>query len=359
MDSKKKTNGGLRRPMLVVLCVVLGFVFAVMLGCTVYAEYLLSKVNYIDPNAAAPTLSQEEIDVLSKETETMDPDFTGPELHEDEVVLETAPPVEVDKENVVNILLIGADYQSGDVARSDSMILCTFNKHTNTITLTSIMRDMYVKIPGYKSNRINVSYTFGGMQLLNKTLSQNFGVEADGAVEIDFSNFEKLIDLLGGIELELNTKEANFINIKAGSKLKAGVQTLNGKEALWYSRFRKDAGGDFNRTNRQRIVLTILLNRYKDLSLPELIGMMDDILPMVTTNMTKDEILNYMTNLFPMLASAEIVTQRIPVEGAYYQAKINDMAVLVPNISKNAKVLQDVMYEPPEETQDPLAGGVG
>lgn len=359
MDNKKKTNGTMLRSALIAVCIVLGLVFAVMLGCTVYAEYLLSKVNYVDPNATVPTLSQEEIEALHRETETMDPDFTGPELKEEDVELETAAQVEVDKENVVNILLIGADYQSGDIARSDSMILCTFNKHTNTITLTSIMRDMYVKIPGYKSNRINVAYTFGGMQLLNRTISQNFGVEADGIVEIDFSNFEKLIDLLGGIELELNTKEANYINYKAGSQLKAGVQTLNGKEALWYSRFRKDASGDFGRTNRQRIVLTILLNRYKDLSLPELIGMMDDILPMVTTNMTKDEILNHVTNLFPMLAGAEIVTQRIPVEGAYYQAKINDMAVLVPNISKNARILQDVMYEPPAQTEDPFAGGVG
>lgn len=359
MDRKKKTNGVMLRSTLIAVCIVLGLVFAVMLGGTVYAEYLLSKVNYVDPDATAPTLSQEEIEALHRETETMDPDFTGPELKEEDVELETAAPVEVDKENVVNILLIGVDRRKNETARSDSMILCTFNKHTNTITLTSFMRDMYVKIPGYKSNRINASYFLGGMKLLNKTLNYNFGVETNGTVEIDFSNFEKLIDLLGGIELELNSKEANYINRESGSKLKAGVQVLTGEQALWYSRFRKDGGGDFNRTNRQRIVLSTLLNEYKNLSLPELIGMMDDILPMVTTNMTKDEIMNHVVSLFPMLANAQIVTQRIPADGAYYDARINDMAVLVPNISKNAKILQDVMFEPPAETEGLFTGGVG
>jgi hypothetical protein len=90
----------------------------------------------------------------------------------------------------------------------------------------------------------------------------------------------------------------------------------------------------------------------------ELVGMMDDILPMVTTNMTKDEIFDHMTNFFPMLAGAQIVTQQIPAEGTYNQAKINEMAVLVPNISKNAKLLADTMYVP-EETVPEITGGVG
>lgn len=356
-NNKKNTV----RRTLITASILLGLILAVLLGLTLYAEYLLSKVNYVDPDATVPTLSQEQIEVLEKETEVMDQEFTGETRDPEEVesLQETAPKVEVNSEHVVNILLIGADYQSGDIARSDSMILCTFNKYTNTITLTSIMRDMYVKIPGYKSNRINASYSLGGMKKLNETLNYNFGVTTDGTVEIDFTNFEKLIDLLGGIELELSYKEADFINFKTGKNvLKTGVQTLTGEQALWYSRFRGDAGGDFRRTNRQRIVLSILLERYKNLSLTELIGMMDDILPMVTTNLTKDEILQYVKEFFPMLAGAEIVTQRIPADGTYEQAKINGMAVLVPNISKNAKILADTFYAP-EETEPNFTGGVG
>ena len=358
MSKTRKKKKVLHR-VLISVSVLLGVVLAAMLGMTVYTEYLLDKVNYVDPDATLSTLSQEQVEVVEKETEASDLEFTGPEMNEEDVVLETAPPVEIDNEEVVNILLIGADYQSGDIARSDSMILCTFNKHTNAITLTSLMRDMYVKIPGYKSNRLNASYSLGGMNKLNETIRHNFGVETDGIVEIDFANFEKLIDLLGGIELDLSYKEADFINFKTGrNELKKGTQMLDGEQALWYSRFRGDAGGDFNRTNRQRIVLSILINRYKALGLAELIGMMDDILPMVTTNLTKDEVLNYVKELFPMLASAELVTQRIPAEGTYEQAKINGMAVLMPNISKNVKILEDTM-DVPEATVPELTGGVG
>ena len=352
----KKKKKALRR-VLTVASILLGVVLVAMLGMTVYTEYLLDKVNYVDPEATLPTLSQEQVEVVEQETEAEDLEFTGPEMKEEDVILETVPTMEVDSEMVVNILLIGVDRRKNEVARSDSMILCTFNKYTNTITLSSFMRDMYVRIPGYKSNRINVAYGLGGMNLLKKTINENFGVVADGTVEIDFANFEKLIDLLGGIELELSSKEANYINQETGSKLKAGTQTLDGEQALWYSRYRKD-GGDFKRTNRQRIVLSILLNRYKQLSLTELISMMGEILPMVTTDMTKDEILGHMTNLFPMLADAKISTQQIPAEGTYSQAKINGMAVLVPNISKNARILADTMYVP-EETEPEITGGVG
>lgn len=354
MAKKKKNSRAALRSTLIVLSVVLGIIFAALLAGTIYAEFLLGKVNYVDPDATMPTLSQAEIDALYNETEPAGEEgesFTGPVLNEEDVVLETAPVIEVESDNVVNILLIGADRRANETARSDSMILCTFNKTQGTITLTSFMRDMYVKIPGYQSNRINVSYALGGMSLLNKTIGHNFGVEADGAVEVDFSHFEDLIDLLGGIELELTSTEANYINKECGSRLKSGVQTLTGEEALYYSRFRGDAQGDFNRTNRQRIVLSKLLNEYKNKSLTELVGLMDDILPMVTTNMTKDEIFGYVKELFPMLASAQIVTNRIPADDAYYPAKIREMSVLVPDIAKNAELLASIVSEYP--------GGIG
>ena len=359
MGKKKKKN---IRGVLVAVSILLGIVFLGMLGVTVYTEYLLGMVNYVDPNATAPTLSQEQIDAFHQETEAIDMEFTGPTELEEDVELETAPQMEVESEGIVNILLIGVDTRENEPARSDSMILCTFNKHTNTITLTSFMRDMYVKIPGYKNNRINASFYFGGMQLLNKTLNRNFGVVTDGIVEIDFGNFEKLIDMLGGIELDINRTEADFITLKTGKQIQTGVQVLNGEQALWYSRCRSDSRGDFNRTNRQRIVLSTLLNEYKNQSLPALLGMMDEVLPMVTTNMTKDEILDHVTNFFPMLATAEIVTQRIPEEGAYRQTKINDMSVLVPDINECIKVLQKTMEvpEPVEETvAEVFSGGVG
>ena len=345
MAKKKKKNYAVLRPALMVSCIVMGLVLVVLLSATVYAEYLLNQMNYYQENPRETMSQQEAEEFLKQETDPEDENYTGSEMNAEDVVLETVEEKLETSENVVNILLIGADYQSGDIARSDSMILCTFNKTKNTITMTSFMRDLYVKIPGYGKNKINASYSIGGMQMLENTLEHNFGVQVDGIVEVDFSQFEKLIDLLGGVELDVTYMEAEFINLKNHDRLKQGVQVLNGKQALWYSRFRGDGGGDFNRTNRQRVVLGKLIENYRNSSLTDLMAMMDDILPMVTTNMDKNDIVSYVTGLFPMLVGAEIITQRIPAEGGYYMTKIDGRSVLVPNISFNVKILKDTIME--------------
>lgn len=341
---KKKKKTGRMRTVLKTSCILMGIIFALLLTGTVYAEYLLDRMNYY-PDVPQESMSLEDAEALLKETDPEDEAYTGPEQNEDEVTLDVAEEIITTGKNVVNILLIGADYQSGDFARSDSMILCTFNKTKNTITMTSLMRDMYVQIPGYYKNRINAAYTIGGMNMLKKTLEYNFGLEVHGVVEVDFSHFEKLIDLLGGVELELNNAEADFINLKNNDSLTSGVHKLNGKQALWYSRFRGDAGGDFIRTSRQRIVLEKLIDRYRSVSLAELLSMLDDILPMVTTDMSKSDILSHVTGLFPMLINAEIVSQRIPAEGGYYMTKIDGKSVLVPDIRFNIEILKDTVQE--------------
>lgn len=344
MAKKKKSHAALRST-LIVLSIVLGIILAALIAGTVYADYLLGKVNYVDKDATAPTLSQEEIDKVLNETEPEDPDFTGPELNEEEVVLETVPVMEEKSENVVTILLLGADRRKNEAARTDTIILCTLNKTQNTITLTSVQRDTYVRIPGYASNRINAPYVLGGASLLEETLEYNFGIEVDGYVEVDFSHFEKLIDLLGGIELEVTSGIANFIYKESGTRVKTGMQLLNGEQALHYSRYRGTSAGDFDRTNRQRVVLSTLLNEYKGKSMTELLGLLDDILPMVTTDLTQDEVLEYFMDFFPMLANAQIVSKRIPADDAYYLAKIDGMSVVVPNISKCADELHKILSE--------------
>lgn len=345
MAKKKKRAKRILRSTLMIGCIVMGLVLVMLLSATIYAEHLLNQMNYYD-NTLQETMSPEAAEeFLRQETDPEDEEYTGPEMNAEDVTLETVEEKLETSESVVNILLIGADYQSGDVARSDSMILCTFNKTRNTITMTSFLRDLYVRIPGYSKNKINAAYTIGGMQLLEKTLDQNFGVQVDGIVEVDFSQFEELIDLLGGVEIELTYTEAQFINLKNHDKLKQGVHVLNGKQALWYSRFRGDGGGDFNRTNRQRVVLGKLIENYRNSSLTDLMALMTEILPMITTDMDKSDILEYVTSLFPMLVNAEIVTQRIPAEGGYYMTKIDGRSVLVPDISFNVQILKDTIME--------------
>lgn len=344
MANKKKKKSSGMRTFLGAMSAVLGLVLVVLLAGTIYTEYLLNRMNYVPAGETQPRLSQEEADALT-EKEEHDPDFTGPEFSGDDVDLGEGADVQIgggEDDNIVNLLLIGQDTTDGHRARSDSMILCTVNREKNTITLTSFMRDMYVKIPGYKNNRINASYAFGGMTLLDETLALNFGIHVDGNVEVDFGHFEDIIDLLGGVTIDLTGSEASYINKWVPNKVaRKGENRLNGAQALMYARNRSDSAGDFNRTSRQRTLLESLISEYKNTSLPKMIGMLDDMLPMLTTDLTKAEITSYATDFLPMLASAEIILQRIPIDGAYTNARIDGMAVLLPDIEKNVQALLD------------------
>ena len=261
---KKQTSPPNRRGRLVLLCFVLGLILIVMLVGTVYLQHLLGRIHYVD-SGTAPTLSPEELDAyLATQPEEIN---TAPTMDPEDV---TFPDYDADigrDSDIINILLIGQDRREDETrARSDSMILCTFHKSEKKLTMTSFLRDTYVKIPGYGQNRINVAYAAGGMPLLNKTLENNFGVHIDGNVEVDFHQFADIVDLLGGVEVDLRNDEAQWVNRETGSSLSEGTNLLNGQQALAYARIRKlDADGDFSRTNRQRKVITALLDAYREL----------------------------------------------------------------------------------------------
>ena len=333
-----------KRKLKIIICVILAIVLVAALGITFFTQYLLGKLNYSD--RTKPSLSQEEIDAIQNgDGETVDPNFTGPNLNGDEIDWGEVYATIGGDDNIVNVMLIGQDRRPGEErARSDSMILVTFNKEKKTITMTSFMRDLYVKIPGgYLDNRINTSYSLGGIELLNQTLLENFGVVVDATVEVDFGQFRNIIDLLGGVQIELDEAEARYINKKMNTRdVEPGVQILNGRQALWYARNRSTGGtSDFGRTNRQRTVLNALIEAYKNKPLTEMIGLLDDILPLITTDLTQGEIIRYVTALFPMFSECEIITQQIPVQGGFYDATIRGMQVLVPNMDMNRQALID------------------
>lgn len=340
---KKQRNGG--RTFLVVLCVLLGIVLAAGIALTVYVNYLSGLVGR--QNGEQETLSQEQIDEILKE-ETIDPEAsTAPIMNEEDMnwgekegeVIETS-------DNIVNILLIGQDARPGQGrSRSDSMILITFNKEAKTITMTSFLRDLYVKIPGYQDNKLNATYVFGGMSLLDETLEQNFGVRVDGNVEVNFSRFAEVIDLLGGVDMELRQDEVDYINAYTGRHvLSAGLQHLDGEQALYYSRIRHlDADSDFSRTNRQRKVINALIEKFRNTKLTTLLGLLDDLLPMITTDMTNAEIIDLATDLFPMLADCTIISQRIPADGAYELKTVRDMSCVVADMDAARKLLEETI----------------
>lgn len=308
-----------------VLCVVLALILAVGIIGTVYVNRLLNSMNYVDEEEESTVSSSEAEDILynDPEVETVDPTTTETYINIEVVTPPTGVTQTVEKgEHIINILLIGQDRRPGEGrTRSDTMILMTFNTRKNTITLTSFMRDQYVSIPGYKSNKLNAAYALGGMKLLNQTMMANFGVQIDGDVEVDFSGFKNVIDFLGGVTINLSQAEADYMNERDGFSLSAGEQRLTGAQALSYTRIRY-IDSDYMRAQRQRTVLMSLMSEFKNLSVTDALSMMEQILPMVTTNMTNSEIIGYATRLFPMLSGASIETLRIPVDGTFESGTI-------------------------------------
>lgn len=324
---KRKERDSLPRAAMKLLCTLLGMVLAVMLAATFAFNHLLQKVNYREPSlpsrdSALSVFSA--IDLGSFSSGSAEEKIGGP------------------GSGIINILLIGQDAREGETqARSDSMILCTFNRETKQITLTSFLRDLYVQIPGYHDNRINAAYSQGGTPLLNQTLEKNFGLHIDGNVEVDFTRFSSIVDLLGGVEIELRQDEADVINQETGSSLSAGIQRLDGFQALTYSRIRVlDADGDFSRTNRQRKVMLALVDAYKDVSITQLLPTMSQILPMITTDLNNGQILLCAMELLPHLSDAEIVSQRIPADGTYSDKNIDGMSVLVADMEQARSLLR-------------------
>jgi len=356
---RRKKNRA-RKTTLIIICVVLALILALLVAGVVYFESLLGLINRAD-EVPQETMSQEEYDALMDSMkETIDENFTG-EVHEGDVDWGDDSGLIESGDDVLNVLLIGQDRRSVDQgrSRSDVIILCTVNKPAKTLTITSFMRDMYVQIPGYEDNRINVPYVLGGMDLLDRTLSTNFGVEVDGNIEVDFYGFIDIVDMMGGVEMELTQAEATYMNqnyswdINDGKSkvwnLKEGVNQLTGSQALSYARMRYVGNGDYERTERQRKVLSALVEKAKELSITELNLLLQHALPMITTDMENQEILNYALELFPMLPELTVSTLRIPADGAYQSTYVREMAVLLPNLAKNRGLLEEVMKVPEAE----------
>ena len=318
-----KRKDSLARRGMKLLCTLFGLVFCVMLAVTLLFRQYLNQIHYTPQSSGDSSILE---------------------------VFSAIPLGHTDKDRIggsgsdlLNILLIGQDSREGEAgARSDSMILCTYNKTTQELTMTSFLRDLYVPISGHGSNRINAAYSFGGADLLKKTIEQNFNVAIDGSIEVDFTHFSGIIDELGGVEIELRQDEAAEINRQTGSSLTEGTQTLDGFQALTYARIRKlDIDGDFSRTNRQRKVIGALVASLKDSSIKELTPVIGKVLPMLATDMNRGQLFLYALEILPNLPKMDIRSQKIPADGTFTDETIDGMSVLVADMAAQKQQLKD------------------
>lgn len=302
------------------------------LGCMIVAVILAGGASFVVASSLHSKLNYNEIETVTKEP-----------LKED---------------GVKNILLIGNDSRSADESgRSDAMILVSISSKTNSIHLTSLLRDIYVNIPGHDGNRLNAAYAYGGPELLMETLEENFDIEVNRYMLVNFQAFANLVDAVGGVELDLTNEEVQYVNgylveynqlegraegtDYLDSSLSGNIH-LNGPQALAYCRNRY-IGSDFARTERQRKVISAAIKNAPLALVTNGGELIEGVMSNITTNLTKTELSGLMLQA-PMMLTYDMVSGSIPLEGTYSNANIRGMAVLEVDFEKNKDYIQTEIY---------------
>lgn len=232
---------------------------------------------------------------------------------------------------VKNYLIFGIE-EIGGARNTDSMMIASINTKDDTIKLTSLLRDSYVDIPGYKANKLNSAYSKGGADLLIETVEKNYKIRIDGYVSVDFKSFEKIVDLLGGVTIELGEKEAkylnktNYISKKSNRNVKTGINKLNGNQAMGYCRVRKvetlgGANNDYGRVIRQQRVLKAMFESYTSMkNIVRILPITKECLGYVTTDLSQEQIEKAMEAVVENKITT-MDTFRIPVDGTFEAPK--------------------------------------
>lgn len=226
-------------------------------------------------------------------------------------------------DKITNIALFGIDAEgTGDVGRSDSIMIVTIDPIHDKLKITSLMRDTYVNIDGYGYDKLNHAYAYGGPELAIKTINKNFGLNIKNFATVNFSTLPQIIDLVGGIEINITEEELPYLNAVIESSHTSygmpldfidysGIQTLNGAQALAYTRNRSTCGGDFERTQRQRTVIEALFKKGLATPVSSYPSILSNVLPLITTNMSSSNILSFAKNVIG-LGNGILEQERFP-----------------------------------------------
>ena len=320
-EKQPKKKRGLKI-FLIILAVILVLVAGVVAAGAIYYNRMMNKMNIIELPEDTYVYT-EETELTEAPTEAVN--ATEVEETTEPTTVVTEPP-KATADDIINILVVGQSSRAGEESRmADTTMLVSVNTFDGTITVFSVLRDSYVKLPDYKGHvcgraKFTVCYglgyqwgdTAGAMEMTNICMRDNFGVEVDYNIEIDFESFVRVVDLLGGIEIELTEAEANYLNKEADHTYQTvtpGKNCLYGGAALAYARMRKaegDADSDIVRTERQRKLVEAVFKELRRMSISELQELVNAVLPMITTSMTNAEITDMMVTMLPMISELTI-----------------------------------------------------
>lgn len=246
---------------------------------------------------------------------------------------------------VMNIALFGVDSRDDAYTntRSDAMMVFSFNSKTNQAYLTSVVRDTFAYInEDHGFEKINHAYAYGGPTLAVQAINENFDLDIQKYVTVNFNAVEFIINRLGGVEVDVQDYELQELNRvinemnhevsgeEADLLEGTGVQTLNGRQAVAYMRIRKVGNGDYERMERQRRVITLVAQKAFSYNKMKLLGLMSDFLPYIQTNLTTNEIISLGTQLL-LSGEREIEQLQLPQTELSYGSILNDgLYYLVP-----------------------------
>ncbi len=326
---REKPKPRVGKVILIILAIILLLVAIVAVAGIIYYNSMLNRMEHVEVpkiqyTTAPTTVPVETTEAVEETTE--------------EPTVATEPHI-ASPEDYVNILVVGQAGRAGEEERhADTTILLTLNKYEKTISMTSVLRDTLVqrgnrfKGHTYGGGKINAMYHMGytwdgvagSMAVMNQILYDNFGIEVDHNFEIDFGAFITVINMLGGVDIELTEAEADYLNGEAHHTLQEvepGANKLMGAAALAYARMRKaegDGESDIKRTERQRKLITVVLDKIKTIGLGDLQELANKALPYVTTSMTNAEITDLLLTVLPMVTDLEIVASgTCPAAGTY------------------------------------------
>ena len=365
----KKKNG--TKVLMIVLIAVFTVIVVAVLGAWIYFKTAFNRMKLPDtvdseiPPGDVTFETYEETDPYIAETDEPGDDTSVTGTQEEETVphegavdpgkVEWPDSEGLGDDGLINILLVGQDTSSfKNRSRTDTMLLISVNPNTGGISMISFLRDLYVQIGnGYSDNRLNAAYPIGGFDRLFKVIKLNFGISCDYGVVVNFKSFMNIIDMLGGVEVELTQKEANYLKKtvpgvfpdvypnESSVKVTAGKNLLPSEIALTYARTRK-IDSDFGRTARQRKVMMSIYNRFRTADLGTILNIVNTVTGLSRPReeswiglykMTESTLIELVTKLYPLIGN-EIAGYSVPAKGTYKYATIRGMSIILPDLVK-------------------------
>ena len=272
-------------------------------------------------------------------------DMERVDISRNEEELHISPELSDKNDKITNFALFGIDTRADDydsASRSDTIIIASLDREHEKIKLTSIMRDTYVEIPGRGYDKINHAYAFGGPELAIKTINKNFDMNIKDYATVNFSAMAKIVDAIGGVEIEVKDYEISHIpGINS-----AGLHNLSGQQAVAYSRIRYSGQGDYERTERQRTVLEEAITKVlRSRSLSQTLALVESLAPSVETSLKTTEMIGATTGVFSSQIS-KIENTRLPLDEYSNGGMWNGVYYLKPKtLVDNVKYLHEFIYE--------------